>query len=96
MSTASTRIRTESAPHRVAQRSRELAAREVDGLHVRLLWDPLADAVSVAVVDIRAGSIAMYYPEANVLVPRRLDARSKTPAFKSVAARVRRATARPV
>ena len=55
MSTASTRIRTESAPHRVAQRSRELAAREVDGLHVRLLWDPLADAVSVAVEDLRAG-----------------------------------------
>jgi hypothetical protein len=30
----------------------------------------------------------MYYPEANVLVPRRLDPRSKTPAFKSVAARL--------
>src|SRR5207237_3636762 len=45
--------------------------------------------VTVALVDIRAGSIAMYYPEANTLVPRRLDARSKTPAFKSVAARVR-------
>ncbi|HLY37879.1 MAG TPA: FdhF/YdeP family oxidoreductase [Candidatus Binatia bacterium] len=45
--------------------------------------------VSVALVDIRAGSIAMYYPEANALVPRRIDARSKTPAFKSVAARVR-------
>jgi len=40
-------------------------------------------------VDIRAGSIAMYYPEANALVPRRVDARSKTPAFKSVVARVR-------
>jgi anaerobic selenocysteine-containing dehydrogenase len=44
--------------------------------------------VSVAVVDIRAGSIAMYYPEANALVPQRVDARSKTPAFKSVIARV--------
>jgi len=30
----------------------------------------------------------MYYPEANALVPRRLDERAKTPAFKSVAARV--------
>ena len=44
--------------------------------------------VVVAIVDIRAGNLAMYYPEANVLVPRRLDARSKTPAFKSVLARV--------
>ena len=26
----------------------------------------------------------MYYPEANVLVPRRIDPLSKTPAFKSV------------
>jgi len=47
--------------------------------------------VSVAIVDIRAGSLAMYYPEANAIVPRRLDARSRTPAFKSVAVRVRRA-----
>ena len=26
----------------------------------------------------------MYYPEANVLVPRAVDPRSKTPAFKAV------------
>jgi hypothetical protein len=26
----------------------------------------------------------MYFPKANVLVPRRADPRSKTPAFKSV------------
>ena len=44
--------------------------------------------VVVAIVDIRAGNLAMYYPEANVLVPRRLDPRSKTPAFKSVRVRV--------
>jgi anaerobic selenocysteine-containing dehydrogenase len=44
--------------------------------------------VSVALVDIRPGNLAMYYPEANVLVPRRLDPRSRTPAFKSVAARL--------
>jgi len=47
--------------------------------------------VAVAIVDIRPGSLAMYYPEANALVPRRLDERAKTPAFKSVAARVRHA-----
>jgi len=44
--------------------------------------------VVAAIVDIRSGSLAMYYPEANMLVPRRLDARSKTPAFKSVIATV--------
>ncbi len=44
--------------------------------------------VAVALADIRPGSLAMYYPEANALVPRRLDERAKTPAFKSVAARV--------
>jgi molybdopterin-dependent oxidoreductase alpha subunit len=49
--------------------------------------------VAVAIVDIRPGTIAMYYPEANALVPRVLDARSRTPAFKSIAARVRPATA---
>jgi molybdopterin-dependent oxidoreductase alpha subunit len=42
----------------------------------------------VALVDIRPGNLAMYYPEANALVPRRIDAASGTPAFKSVAARV--------
>jgi molybdopterin-dependent oxidoreductase alpha subunit len=45
--------------------------------------------VAVALVPIRAGNIAMYYPEANALVSRRLDPRSRTPAFKSVPARVR-------
>jgi molybdopterin-dependent oxidoreductase alpha subunit len=45
--------------------------------------------VSAALVDIRPGNLAMYYPEANALVPRRIDPRSKTPAFKSVVARVR-------
>lgn len=34
--------------------------------------------------DIRAGNALMYYPEANVLVPRDVDPRSRTPAFKSV------------
>lgn len=44
---------------------------------------------SVAIVDIRPGNLAMYYPEANVLVPRKLDPRSKTPAFKSVTVTLR-------
>jgi molybdopterin-dependent oxidoreductase alpha subunit len=50
--------------------------------------------VSVVIAPIRARNLAMYYPEANVLVPRRLDPRSRTPAFKSMAARVRPVAAR--
>jgi molybdopterin-dependent oxidoreductase alpha subunit len=38
----------------------------------------------VAFPGIRAGNAAMYYPEVNVLVPRALDPRSKTPGFKCV------------
>jgi molybdopterin-dependent oxidoreductase alpha subunit len=34
--------------------------------------------------EIRPGNVAMYYPESNVLVPRDVDPRSRTPAFKSV------------
>jgi molybdopterin-dependent oxidoreductase alpha subunit len=34
--------------------------------------------------DIRPGNAAMYYPEANAIVGRRLDPASKTPAFKCV------------
>lgn len=33
--------------------------------------------------DIAEGCALMYYPEANVLIPRKVDPRSKTPAFKS-------------
>ncbi len=40
--------------------------------------------VLVREFDIRAGNCAMYCPEANVIVPRTTDPRSKTPAFKSV------------
>ena len=34
--------------------------------------------------DIKAGNAAMYFPEANVLVPKTTDPQSKTPAFKCV------------
>lgn len=37
---------------------------------------------------IRPGNAAMYYPEANVLVPRQVDAASRTPAFKRVRIRI--------
>jgi len=34
------------------------------------------------------GNLAMYYPEANVLIPRRIDPASATPAFKSAVVRL--------
>jgi molybdopterin-dependent oxidoreductase alpha subunit len=40
--------------------------------------------IRVRPFDIRAGNAAMYYPEANALVPTTTDPDSKTPAFKSV------------
>ena len=35
--------------------TRELAARESDGIHVRLLWHPVENALSVSVEDACAG-----------------------------------------
>jgi molybdopterin-dependent oxidoreductase alpha subunit len=46
--------------------------------------------IRVRPAPIRAGNAAMYYPEANVLVPRIADPESHTPAFKHVRVRVRR------
>lgn len=40
--------------------------------------------IRVRAFDIRAGNALMYFPEANVLVPKTTDPLSKTPAFKSV------------
>lgn len=47
-------------------------------------------------LDIRPGNAAMYYPEANVLVPQRVDPQSRTPAFKSVRVRITRERGLPV
>jgi len=48
-----------------------------------------AMVVNAAIVDIRPGNLAMYYPEANALVPRIIDPASKTPAFKCVRVRLK-------
>ena len=40
--------------------------------------------------DICPGNAAMYYPEANVLVPQRVDGASRTPAFKNIRVRIHR------
>ena len=42
------------------------------------------DNLRVQPFDIRRGNLMTYFPEANVLVPRDVDPRSRTPAFKSV------------
>jgi anaerobic selenocysteine-containing dehydrogenase len=71
-----------------AEDAEQIGVREGD--RVTVTTEAGSMEVSVAIVDIRAGSIAMYYPEANAIVPGRVDPRSRTPAFKSVAARVER------
>ncbi len=38
-----------------APETRELAARESDGIHVLLLWHPAANALTVSVEDARVG-----------------------------------------
>ena len=44
----------------------------------------LTNVLARAYDKIKAGNALMYYPEANVLVPRHLDPASRTPAFKNV------------
>lgn len=51
--------------------------------------------VAVAFPQIRAGNVAMYYPESNVLVPRSSDPRSRTPAFKLIPVKVTASVAAP-
>ncbi len=41
-------------------------------------------AVKVKPFPIRQGNVMTYYPEANILIPRNVDQKSKTPSFKSV------------
>ncbi|MEX2114679.1 MAG: FdhF/YdeP family oxidoreductase [Pirellulales bacterium] len=44
----------------------------------------LSNIIARSYEKIRPGNVMMYYPEANVLVPRHLDPASRTPAFKNV------------
>jgi molybdopterin-dependent oxidoreductase alpha subunit len=64
------------------------------GLHAEERVTVSSDTGSMPSVLVRAfdrikpGNALMYYPEANVLVPRAVDPMSRTPAFKSVLVRV--------
>ena len=51
---------------------------------VRSVTGVIANVV-VREVDIRPGNAVMYYPEANVIIPKTADSRSRTPAFKNTA-----------
>jgi molybdopterin-dependent oxidoreductase alpha subunit len=70
---------------------KRLGLRENDAVEVETSAGRMR--VVVAFIDISAGNLAMYYPEANAIVPRRVDPDSGTPAFKSVVARIARTPA---
>jgi len=57
---------------------------------VRVSTDTGALEVVVRLAPLPPGNLAMYYPEANVLIPRRIDPASATPVFKSTTARLAR------
>ena len=63
-----------------------LNLKEGDSVHIETTCGKMQ--VRIAISEIAQGNLAMYYPEANRIVPRQIDSRSKTPAFKSVAARL--------
>lgn len=58
-----------------------------DFVHVHSAYGSMRD-VECHPFDLPRGSVMAYYPEANVLIGREQDPRSKTPAFKSVAVAV--------
>ena len=60
------------------------------------VWSDVGQMAGVSVLpfDLPAGCLAAYYPEANVLVPRTADPRSRTPAFKSVRVSIQASRAR--
>ncbi len=50
------------------------------------------EGIRVRDIDIAKGCAVMYFPEANILVPRRADPKSKTPAYKQVLVTVKPAS----
>jgi molybdopterin-dependent oxidoreductase alpha subunit len=55
---------------------------------VKVVNDTGSLRVVVRFAPLPPGNLAMYYPEANVLIPRKIDPASGTPVFKSVSARI--------
>jgi len=71
-------MNAEDAAHRGLQRNQP----------VEVVNDTGRMTVLVRFAPLPPGNLAMYYPEANVLIPRRADPASKTPVFKSTAVRI--------
>jgi molybdopterin-dependent oxidoreductase alpha subunit len=63
---------------------RRLGLTKDQPIRVRSQVGQIAGYLARAFDAIKPGNLMMYYPEANVLVPRTLDPQSKTPAFKAV------------
>jgi anaerobic selenocysteine-containing dehydrogenase len=61
-----------------------LGLAENERVTIRSSTGSLAGILARSFPEIRSGNALMYYPEANVLVPRQADPLSRTPAFKSV------------
>ena len=78
-----------------AEDARRLGLREDQPLRVESEAGVL-DGFRLRYAAIARGAAAMYYPEANVVVPRRLDPESGTPAFKSARVRIRPVETDPV
>jgi molybdopterin-dependent oxidoreductase alpha subunit len=62
----------------------QLGLRHDQPVTVRSAAGSMKNILARAFAEIRPGNALMYYPEANVLVPRTVDPQSKTPAFKGI------------
>ncbi len=67
----------------------ELGVGEGEWIDITSDWGEMR-AVQVRLAELPKGSVAAYYPEANILTSRRCDPRSHTPQFKSVPVSLRR------
>ncbi len=79
-------------PHRYCVLISEADARKLnlrDGQKVSIIGESAKmDNIELFVTSIKEGVLAMYYPEANVLLGADIDERSRTPAFKSAPVRI--------
>jgi len=79
--------RGQSTRHAILMHPSDLAARRIQPdspVTVTSATGRMTGVIARAYEDIRAGNCAMYYPEANVLVSRQVDPKSRTPSFKNV------------
>ena len=72
-----------------------LGLAENDRVQVTSATGVLSDILVRPFAEIRPGNALMYFPEANVLVSRATDAKSKTPAFKGVLIRIEKSSVTP-